>query len=278
MRAVTHRDVPDRVGEALLDWLPAAEFAVSLRDVADRCVEVADTDGGVLAVALLVEGRPTLSGAEALAACAAAEPAAAVELGAGIAPLAVAAQQLEVVGPAGVARPLAEEVARRTSGRVSVVMEQRLMVATEVAVPTDVPGAGRPVTEQDHPTVAQWVDDFAVEALGAEPRGAEHWLERLPETTWQPWLWEVDGTPVSLVNGRGTTPVSSRLGPVYTPPPLRGRGYASALTAHVASVHLEEGDTRVTLFTDETNPTSNAVYARVGFVDVGAHGSWLVET
>jgi predicted GNAT family acetyltransferase len=80
-----------------------------------------------------------------------------------------------------------------------------------------------------------------------------------------------------MVNARRTTPVSSRIGPVYTPPAHRGRGYAGALTAAVTDDLLAGGDPRVTLFTDETNATSNALYARIGYRDVGAQGSWLVR-
>jgi predicted GNAT family acetyltransferase len=137
-------------------------------------------------------------------------------------------------------------------------------------------GQARRARAGDRRVVARWLDDFSVEALGAPARGGGHWVQRLDDPAWQLWLWEVDGVPVSVVNGRGTTPVSSRLGPVYTPPAHRGRGYASGLTAHVTAELLAAGHERVTLFTDETNATSNALYARVGFVDVAAHGSWLV--
>ncbi|WP_017537743.1 GNAT family N-acetyltransferase [Nocardiopsis halophila] len=42
-----------------------------------------------------------------------------------------------------------------------------------------------------------------------------------------------------------------RIDPVYTPSRLRGRGYAGAQ--------------EVVLFTDPANPTSNALYQRLGY-------------
>ena len=59
----------------------------------------------------------------------------------------------------------------------------------------------------------------------------------------------------------------ARVGPVYTPGAHRGRGYASVLTAHVSRL-LRDSGTRVCLFTDQANPTSNKIYAAIGYVPV----------
>ena len=56
-----------------------------------------------------------------------------------------------------------------------------------------------------------------------------------------------------------------RLGPVYTPPGLRGRGYGAAVTAAVSRQALDLGAYEVVLYTDLTNPTSNALYPRLGY-------------
>jgi predicted GNAT family acetyltransferase len=57
-----------------------------------------------------------------------------------------------------------------------------------------------------------------------------------------------------------------RVGPVYTPPEHRGRGFGAAVTAAVTASALAAGVAEVLLFTDLANPTSNALYARLGFV------------
>ena len=56
-----------------------------------------------------------------------------------------------------------------------------------------------------------------------------------------------------------------RIGPVYTPPGSRGRGYATSLVAHVSDDALAHGSTRCYLHTDMANPTSNAIYRRIGY-------------
>jgi RimJ/RimL family protein N-acetyltransferase len=77
-------------------------------------------------------------------------------------------------------------------------------------------------------------------------------------------LWEVDGEPVAMA---GRTRVSAgmvRIGPVFTPAELRGRGYASAVTAAVSRAAQDVAG-KVLLFTDVANPISNAIYQRLGY-------------
>ena len=52
---------------------------------------------------------------------------------------------------------------------------------------------------------------------------------------------------------------------MYTPRERRGRGYASALVAALSRKQLDEGARFCVLYTDLTNPTSNAIYPRVGY-------------
>jgi GNAT superfamily N-acetyltransferase len=79
------------------------------------------------------------------------------------------------------------------------------------------------------------------------------------------WLWEdMLGTPVSLVGFNAPSFGVARVGPVYTPRTQRGHGYASVLTAHVSRL-LRDTGSRVCLFTDQANPTSNKIYAAIGY-------------
>lgn len=61
---------------------------------------------------------------------------------------------------------------------------------------------------------------------------------------------------------------TARVAPVYTPAGLRGRGYAGAATAAVSRAALDAGAEEVVLFTDLANPTSNALYRRIGYEPV----------
>jgi predicted GNAT family acetyltransferase len=77
------------------------------------------------------------------------------------------------------------------------------------------------------------------------------------------YLWD-DGGPVCEVGNAPPVAGVVRLGPVYTPPELRGRGYASSAMAARSRLAIESG-LRCTLFTDLANPTSNKIYADVGY-------------
>ncbi len=87
------------------------------------------------------------------------------------------------------------------------------------------------------------------------------------------YLW-VDGAPVSMAGYTGPTPHGIRVGPVYTPPELRGRGYASALVAQMSQALLDGGRSFCFLFTNLANPTANHIYEEIGYeavVDVDVY-------
>ncbi len=84
----------------------------------------------------------------------------------------------------------------------------------------------------------------------------------------QLYLWlDPSGTPVSMAARRPVLAGSARVGPVYTPPQHRGHGYASGVTAAATRSILDEGAIP-TLFTDLANPTSNRIYAALGYYPV----------
>jgi RimJ/RimL family protein N-acetyltransferase len=78
-------------------------------------------------------------------------------------------------------------------------------------------------------------------------------------------LWIVDGAPVSLAGVTRTVAGMARVAPVYTPPERRGRGYGAAATAAVTRAALDAGVRDLLLYTDLANPTSNRLYARLGY-------------
>lgn len=162
------------------------------------------------------------------------------------------------------------------------VEETRLWEVRSVVVPPEVPGRLRPMRHEDLEQATAWYAAFhreAAEQAGhevvhvVEPTEAEM-LRRLDAGVTH--LWDVDGRVVHL---SGRNPPSfgvSRLGPVYTPPAERGRGWAAAAVAALATRTLAAGD-RCCLFTDRANPVSNGLYARLGFEPVAEYEEvWLV--
>ena len=79
------------------------------------------------------------------------------------------------------------------------------------------------------------------------------------------FLWEVEGETVAMAAAQGETPNGIRVGYVYTPPELRGRRYATTLTAGLTRLLLDRGRRFCFLYTDLANPTSNGIYLRIGY-------------
>jgi RimJ/RimL family protein N-acetyltransferase len=153
---------------------------------------------------------------------------------------------------------------------------QRAFRADHVDAPTGVPGRMRDYERRDRELAASWMDAFAEEALPEPPPDtSEEFVDRREE---DPdggiVLWEDDGAVVSMAGFGGRTPNGIRIGPVYTPPELRGRGYASALTAAVTQRLLDSGLRFCFLFTDLANPTSNSIYQRIGYEPVSDFDFW----
>jgi predicted GNAT family acetyltransferase len=138
---------------------------------------------------------------------------------------------------------------------------------------TPSPGALVRATAADRDTLVRWSLDFGVEALGeGDLAEAERTVDaRLGNDDPQArglYFW-VDGAPVSMAGYSGLTPHGIRVGPVYTPPELRGKGYASALVAQMSQALLDDGRSFCFLFTDLANPTSNHIYEEIGYEPVG---------
>lgn len=146
---------------------------------------------------------------------------------------------------------------------------QRIYRATEIDPPSNVTGSPRAATQADRALLVEWVRAFLDEASAEPDRPAEQ-PERTVDARIEHGaggfvLWEHGADVVSLAGWGGRTPNGVRIGPVYTPPEHRGRGYGSAVTAAVSSEQLASGRRFCFLYTDLANPTSNKIYVDIGY-------------
>ena len=192
----------------------------------------------------------------------------------------------EHLGGANGALPGAEVLARATAGLAGgeLVTDKatRLWEATSVVVPPAPEGRLRLATEDDTDLVLAWFEAFHAEAdeqAGREPdptSGEHHTrdsvLVRIREGV--EWLWELPDGTITHLTGAGVPSYGvARIGPVYTPREYRGRGIASYVVGELTRRGLDAGH-RMCLFTDGANPTSNKIYAGLGYepvVDMAEH-------
>jgi GNAT superfamily N-acetyltransferase len=125
-------------------------------------------------------------------------------------------------------------------------------------------GAMRPATKDDAQLLQEWMDAFHREALPREPPCPTDAGARLVAAG-RTSVWVDDGRPVAFANNGRRIEGWWSVGPVYTPPELRGRGYATSLVEAWTRLALAEGAVGCTLFTDLANPTSNRIYERIGY-------------
>ncbi|MFE2433000.1 GNAT family N-acetyltransferase [Streptomyces sp. NPDC059373] len=165
------------------------------------------------------------------------------------------------------AEAFAEAWRARTGAVISVNRRSRLYRLAGLLPPDPMPpGRARVATVADRELLLKWFEAFSLDLGAPDTAGERHVDDRLRYGGLT--LWEIDGTPVSLAGVSRTVAGAARVSPVYTPSDLRGRGYAGAATAAVSGAALDAGAGEVLLFTDLANPTSNALYQRIGYVPV----------
>lgn len=132
------------------------------------------------------------------------------------------------------------------------------------------PGRGRVAGEGDLELCVRWLAAFGTETGSQSPEPEAMTRARIEDA--RVWLWEDEtGAPVCLASRTPATAGVARVAPVYTPPEHRRRGYGAAVTAACTAGALERGAERVVLFTDLANPTTNAIYQRIGFRPLSRH-------
>lgn len=152
--------------------------------------------------------------------------------------------------------------------RSEIKMRQALYRLDSVRMPPEAPGQMRPVTPADRDLVAAWISAFEAEAMGesldeaAGKRTFDNWMKSERRL----WLWEDAGQSVCLIGTMAYVAGGARLGPVYTPPQHRQKGYATRMVAEVSQLLLTQfGRKFCVLYTDLDFPTSNKIYMKVGY-------------
>lgn len=169
-----------------------------------------------------------------------------------------------VFGQAATAARFAGCWAERLKIPVAPVEALRLYRLTTLRPPPAAPGSLRTGSDADLDLVVEWLQGFQRDtgATMAPPDALRRRIEAGLISIWD------NGKPVSMA--AVTKPLARivRVGLVYTPPEHRGRGYAASCVAAVSQAALDAGASKCVLYTQLSNPQSNAIYRRLGYEPV----------
>ena len=143
---------------------------------------------------------------------------------------------------------------------------------SRLAVPQGT-GDLRRATEADLDFLTSWRMASEVEVLGGRDTEENRAYARasLQEilTADRLRILQVDGVPVAMTNFNAALPSIVQVGGVFTPPELRGQGYARrAVALHLAEA-CAAGIREAILFA--ANPAASRAYEAIGFVQIGEY-------
>jgi GNAT superfamily N-acetyltransferase len=160
-----------------------------------------------------------------------------------------------------------------TGDAIGLHMRNRLFRLGELRWPDPCPaGQARVAGPADRSLLIAWSEAFHREAQSGPEDLVSMVDDRLSYQGLT--LWEDARQPVSMAGLTRMAAGQVRVGPVYTPPGLRGKGYGGAVTCAVSQAARDAGAGQVLLFTDLANPTSNALYRRLGYQPVEDRAVW----
>jgi predicted GNAT family acetyltransferase len=172
----------------------------------------------------------------------------------------------EINGDAATVAAFAGQWSERTKSAAIPFQGNRLYEFLEDAPVLNVEGKLRQARAEERNLMILWITAFQRE-IGEPADNIELRVDRA-FAAGQLWVWDRGKEAVSMTMGRDPVHSVVRLSGVYTPEEKRNHGYASACVYALSKI-LRDAGHRCILYTDLGNPTSNAIYQRIGYRAVG---------
>lgn len=141
---------------------------------------------------------------------------------------------------------------------------------------------GRRIEPRDLDLLTEWRIAYSMEGLGSADtpelrKESRAGIERsLADGTG--WLIEVEGERVACSYFNSSVTEAVQIGGVWTPPELRGRGYARAAVATSLIDARRTGVTKAILFTGDDNIPAQKAYQALGFRHIGDYRLFILHT
>jgi hypothetical protein len=163
------------------------------------------------------------------------------------------------------ARQFVEAWSRHTNVSARVRMSMRIHDCVRVVWSERATGKFRAALASDIPQLAAWRTAFERDVFAREATADAEPVVRRQIDDGALFVWTDSGQVVSMAAVCRPTRRGIAVAYVYTPPEFRGRGYATSCVAELTERQLRAGREFCCLYTDLANPTSNAIYARIGY-------------
>ncbi len=176
----------------------------------------------------------------------------------------------KIHGPLESCERLASLYAQHTDAKPEVLTELLLFRLDELAIDPPAVGTMRKAEASDTELILDWSHRFEVDA-GLAPASAKPAVRSVSLEEGRIFLWMVDGAPVAMAASARETRHGVSVNGVFTPRDLRGRGHATALVSSLSQSLLDGGKDFCCLYTDLANPTSNSIYRKIGYREIGRY-------
>ena len=177
-------------------------------------------------------------------------------------------------GPAAQSEAFAKLWSEAAGKRFEKGIHCLLYVLKEVVHPEFTNGAMRLPENKDFDTILKWMKAFHSEATPHDPVSnlEERILQNFNQGNY--FIFESEGEVVSAAAKARPLRNGITINSVYTPPEFRKKGYATQLVAMLSQHLLDEGKQFITLYTDMSNPTSNSIYQKIGYKQIGEFANY----
>ena len=128
--------------------------------------------------------------------------------------------------------------------------------------------------------IKEWLIAYHIETLGDDannPKLEESIIDEIQDTqlSQNRWVLFVNNTPVSLCGFNANLPEIVQLGPVYTPPSLRNKGFARIAVYLCLKQAAAQQVKRAILFTNDNSAI--CAYKALGFHEIGKYRLALLK-